>query len=548
MLPHPRNALPPRLDVSRANLVWLLAIGLALALAARYFLINLMLPESLNPDEGVYLMVARLLGRGYSYNSFFFDQFFLFPQILAAAFRLFGDSAETGRLTVVVFSVAGLLGLAVLARQLGAKWAALLVIVFAAVNHYYLLQSRFAMTDVPSAALMLWALVSMLAFRASGRRVWLAASAAFCVLSLLAKPLTLGLAVPLGYWMLSRRVARVNGRWTFDLRAFVGDAVVLAVVGLLTAAPFLDILNLPGEYARTVGFHWDEKDYYAPTQAMRQLALVSFVSENRMWLGLAAVGAFTASWRRPTLAVPLLVGQALSVILLLQLPPWRNHYMLLTPLVALFAAIGAQDGLAALVSVVRRRRAAASGTAGRARGRERLALPVALAFLAALALFARDVPQLERYNLAVLFEPAQNATPLARYLRKNLGSDAFLISDDPMVVYLAGALLPPSAINLPYVSTFGFSQIARAKLEESVARYRVQAIVVTGPYKQSAALMQWIQARFPVTSQAGGGASDITYGQIYMPASPGTRGGPLNLAPPAPPPNDLESDFWQRWQ
>jgi hypothetical protein len=485
----------------------------ALFLAFLYLRINLMLPESADPDEGVYLMVARLLNVGYGYNTFYFDQFWLFPQIVATAFRLFGDSAETGRLTVVAFSLFGLLGMALLARQIGFQWAAPLGIVLGVVNHYYLAQSRYAMTDVPSAALMLWSLVCVLQFTARKQRVWLALGGAFCAASLLIKPLAVGFAVPLAIWILAARIERAQTRWHVAWRALVLDGVAFGAGGILLAAPFVDLFDLRGEFIRTVGFHWDEKDWYAPQLALRQLALVSFASENRMWFGLAGLGAVVAVLKNPLRALPLLAAEWLSVMVLVQLPPWWHHYALLAPLLSMFAAIGVCEGAAmvgrTLQTWLRRNTSA----------RRVSAYPALMgaAFFFGVALWLHDAPQLVRYNLAVLNEPGHDTTPVVRYLDKNFERRTFLLSDNPMVLYLADMLIPPSAINLPYESTFRFSKLSEDKLSESVTNYNVAAIVVTGSYKHNAKLMAWIQQHFPTSIYVGTGKSDTVEAHIYLP-------------------------------
>lgn len=489
-----------------------IAVVGALGLALAYFRINLMLPETVDPDEGVYLIVARLLNHGFGYNTFYFDQFWLFPQILAFAFRLFGDSAQTGRMTVVVFSLGGLAALVVLARQMGFQWAGPFVILFGAINHYYLSQSRYAMTDVPSIAIMLWALVTMQCFVASKRRAWLALSGALCAGSLLIKPLAVGFVIPLGVWLIAARMERARGAWQFHLRAFLADALVMLCGGILLAAPFVDLFDLYGEFMRTVGFHWDEKDWYAPQLAQRGLGLVSFISENRMWLGFATFGLYLSVSKKPLAALPVLAAEIISALVLMQLPPWWHHYALLAPVLILFVGIGTVGGIGILVRAFRRlwlrdawdpKHIASSALGG-------------AAFCFAIALWLHDAPQLARYNIVVLNERGMDTTRLVRDLKENFPRGAFLLSDDPMALYRAGKLIPPSAINLPYESTFRFSALSQQKLYESVTAYNVAAIIVTGPYKHNRKLMHWIETQFPLRSNAGGGKSDVVSAQIYQ--------------------------------
>ena len=220
---------------------------------------DLLVVQAGDPDEGVYLGVARLLNFGHTYAEFFFDQFWLFAQILAVAMRWFGDSLLTGRLVVVGFSVLGLIAATVLARQLGAGWLALLALPFGVLNHYYLTQSRVAMTDVPGITTMLWAVVAAVAFAKTRQRRWLILCAVGLTASLLIKPLSVGFALPIGYAIISARVDRTGRHFRIDLAALVVDGAILTTVALLAAFPFVDLFDLRGEFQRTVGFHWDEK-------------------------------------------------------------------------------------------------------------------------------------------------------------------------------------------------------------------------------------------------------------------------------------------------
>src|SRR5262249_49543794 len=137
-----RSLSLPSIRLGRVEIISALLLILTTIFAAWYLTTNLMRPQLGSRDEGVYLMVARLLEYGYPHSAFFFDQLFGFPQILAYVFRIFGDSAQSGRDTVVAFSVFGLVGMGLLTWQLGAKWVAPLVVLFALLNSYYLNESR----------------------------------------------------------------------------------------------------------------------------------------------------------------------------------------------------------------------------------------------------------------------------------------------------------------------------------------------------------------------------------------------------------------------
>jgi hypothetical protein len=72
-----------------------------------------------------------------------------------------------------------------------------------------------------------------------------------------------------------------------------------------------------------------------------------------------------------------------------------------------------------------------------------------------------------------------------------------------MVVFRADCLIPPTAINLSYASTFQFFEGSQQKLEESVSDYDVKAFVVLGSYSANQELMQWIAINYPLERTAG---------------------------------------------
>jgi hypothetical protein len=528
---------------------WLFAAALIFTLAGSWWLetISLSLLLSGGPDEGVYLGAARLLNHGYAFNSFYFDQFALFPQILALALRIGGDSVLAGRLTITLFSALGLLGVAVLARSMSARAAALLAILFTVSNNYYLATSRVVMAEVPGIALMLWALILASVYTQRRERVWLVASSVACTAGLLVKPLTLGLALPIGWWLIASRVVKEKepcahsaqeepqkrvpgqkprraGHRVIDWRGLGLDLLFFAGAAILTAALFVNFSNLGGEFQRTVGFHLQETRVYGPNLSERFAGLVSFLAANRGWLGLGVLGAIAAAFKTPGRALPLLLAEAGTVLLLAQLSPFQHYYAILTPPLDVFSAIGAYEGFAALVIIFKWARGVVkykvvsltrtSQTPGGLRPPTwwQEILPghslfgsflVSMAFLMALAIWVHDVPQLARYDYAVLRKTSHDTSATVLFLKQHTSPGDFLISDDPMVVFRADCLIPPTAINLSYASTFQLFAGSQQKLEMSVRDYNVKAIVGFGTFDANLKLMQWITSNYPIRRTVG---------------------------------------------
>lgn len=491
---------------------WLYPAALLFILAAAWWVetVNLLRAMSGGPDEGIYLGSARLLNYGYPFRSFFFDQFALFPQILALALRLGGDSVLTGRLTIVLFSISALLGLALLTRTVSTRAAAISAIPLAVANPFFLEQSRFVMAEVPAIAFMLWALVVVTAFTSRHQRRWLVVGAVLCAASLLIKPLTIGLALPVVWWLIAGRIVREPGRRALRWRELTIDLTVFLGTGIITGALFVNLADLGGEFQRTVGFHLQETTIWAADVSGRIDGVVGFFTENRACSGLALTGTLFALVKKPGRALPLILAEGATVLVLLQLSSLPHYYALLAPLLALFSAVGLFEGATALVHILRLV-VRVFPTSASALG-QKLANPAPLGrftallsviFLAAAAVWIHDAPELARHNLGVLRKTSHNTTPTVLFLRQRTAPGDFLISDDPMVVFRAGCLIPPSAINLSYASTFRFFKGSQRRLEESVRDYHVKAFAVLGPFNANFPLMKWIATNYPVERIAG---------------------------------------------
>ena len=452
---------------------------------------HLLVPQKEDPDEGVYLMVARLLNAGYPRSSFVFDQFWLFPQAIGFAFRIFGDSLAVGRLTMVAFSLAGLLGMAVLSRLLGARCGTLAFLI-GVIEPYYLLQSRFVMSDVPGAVCVVWAAVTMAEFTRQNRRCWLGASGALTAAALIIKPLTICFAVALGSWLIIHRLREGKGVQP-RIRNVAADLAVFLAVGCMVAVPFVDLTNLPGEFQRTVFSHLLEGRQDSPGVLRRLQGPRDFIARCFMWLPFAAIGLAEARRCARGLADTLLIGELGSMALLAEFPPWQNHYTLLSPFVAVFAAVGIENGWRAVLHVSR------EGARSLPEG-QRPEYPTWTTgcFRLGVATWILSSPWLFYNDLKVLNGPANDLSRVTTYLREKTGPGSFVLPDHAMITYLADRPMPPSAMNLPLPRTFATFDEGRTQFERVMTDYNIAAVVFMSQYKADPNFVAWLAERFPV--------------------------------------------------
>lgn len=455
------------------------------------------------------MLSARLLNRGHAFDTIFYDQFALLPQYIAMAFRIGGDNLLSARLAILLSAAFGLTGLAALARRLSGRVAAVAVIPLTILHAHYLMVARYTIGEAPALACAIWALVLVVLYRASRRRVWLGiASALFCA-AVLFKPMVIGLMPALAILVLSVHTTRASRGLRVKWRALGIDLVLSVTIALGIAAPFVGLTDLAGEFERTAGFHFTQSPAYAESFDTHLDALWAWLYTSRAWLGLAALGLVMCLRAQTLLSLALVIGELGMVWLLLLLPPFPHHYALLVPALTLFAACGLQEGVTALGQ-----RARGARTNRRA---SLTAISLALIFIGALSWSVLKFDSIVSDTAHVFAERWIDRRALVTYLRRNTLPDAYVLSDDPKVIYLADRQVPPSAVLLLYDTTFDVLPDALARFQNSAAQYNVQAVVVTGAYRRHAALLHWIEQAYP-RSIARGDAERSMYGIIYQPA------------------------------
>lgn len=477
-----------------------------IGLAAWCLMPNNVIAHNTDLDEGVYLMVGRLLHRGYELHTFYFDQFWLFPKMIAAAFGLFGDSLITARLIVFVFSLLGLVGIAALIRQLGGSWiAATAAILIGALNPLYIRGSRMALADAPAASCIVWALVFILVFQSRRNRIWLALSGLCAGISLVLKPFALGFVITIVILLLYQRCRQENGKSKMDHAIWI-DLIIFGAAAMLAAAPFVDFMHPIQEYQRVIGFHWAERDWVIKRVDDRWRGLLRFAKLNLPVLLFAISGLFALRPLSKTI-IALLIGELVTTGILLDMPPWSHDYLLILPVLIVFAVLGFDRGL------FRLKKFATDFREG---------LPPlsenkwpAVLFAVALLGSAIDLPWLVKYDWRERWPRPLAVEPVVRQIEQSFGPKDYLISDDALVVYLANRLIPPQAINFIFDDVIRFDPTALHRFERVVQENKVAGVVVTTRYARDRRLMAWLAANCPSPTQIGAYRQDEVTARIY---------------------------------
>jgi len=415
--------------------VWLeaaLATGL-LFVAVAMRLVNLGVYSGLF-DEGIRAEQLFLMSAGYRpFRDIFAAQGPLLLDLLHPWFVLFGQDLTAARLSVGVYSVAGLIGCYWVARLAGGPLAAITTAILLVMSPLYLEGSRIALAEVPALAPASFSVGAAIVYSRSGSRRWLAASALLLATSLLIKPIALAAGVPLGLAVLSRYRA--------GFRTMVVDGLLAAAIVGFTMVAVVIAVGLAGVLDQIVAYRMESRDSEGWSIWKNRLALaraLTFEPSALPWIAGIA-GALLLLRRRLDLA--LVVSWALSsvVLLLLYSPLHGKHAVVMIPPLAVLAGVGIGEGV----------RLAHGG------------LSVSLRWAAGLGLlglvvwYASGVPgvvaqsgQLLKVTADTDVDPAveQYADAVAA-IRALSGPRDFVVTDHPYLTFLAERLVPPLLVD-----------------------------------------------------------------------------------------------------
>jgi len=389
-------------------------------------------------DEGAYLASARLVSQGLPlFEAVFSSQPPVFLEILASAFRIFGDTGETGARVSIAFGVLSLLSFAWIAwRLLGVTAAP--VAVLALLSKLFFDQAITVEAEIPALGLVLLSLAILCP--PGGRSPAALVVAGFCFsLAVLCKLWVAPCAVAVLFLLFLDPEPRPDRRWRFGrgVPAFLRRAVPFALTGVLASVLVMSRYDLWSVYDQAVRFHWIAREIGAETWGRAGWDVLSRFARRESFVHLLALGGLVAFARRDKLAAAWLglwaAGSA--AFLLHHTPVFNRHALLIGPPLALLAA--------ALVPAV--------GAAGRGRAWME---PVFAALLGLLLIlrpsFGKGVlhwtaPVMTQLPAQFVPDPAQDEA--VRLIRELSRPADLVVSDAPLLPFLAGRNLPPRLVD-----------------------------------------------------------------------------------------------------
>ncbi len=394
-------------------------------------------------DEGIFLMFARFIVAGYRpYSEVLISYLPPFPLIIALAWKVFG-SVTAIRLTLVMFTLAGLLVLSLIARHLAGRLAALASVLLLSFQPEFFRWSRAIIADVPATSFAIIAIGFAWWYSESGHRRWLVMSILALAISLMIKALV-AFALPLCFliiaWrhvkMLSRDLTSIERRRT--IRRMAKDGLLAVAVFIL---PF--ILMLLVFDAKAMNEQAIRLNIFGQVTLMRGVSETNFMTGTLsrlrtmggyFWMEwglvpLALFGFATIIVRDPKREWLVIVWLLLAAgSLLFDARLNKHHWVIVTPPLALMGAIGTGYFWRSLW--IRR---------GDGRGQLIWQLGGALALVLYVGYVPAQLAGLSGEEIPII----EGRQEMIEFIRQVTFEDDCVITDDPIVAFQADRLTPP---------------------------------------------------------------------------------------------------------
>jgi hypothetical protein len=435
-------------------------------------------------DEGLYVQRAALANAGYPlYTETFHNKPPLLIWILQLAFRVAGPTLAVARLTSLCLSLVGFVALGGLVGRLWSRWAGLASAAMLLGLPEIPVRAHAVTSDLPAMAFALVTLWAAASFRRSGRRVWMAASGAAFAGALLIHPLLVYTALPLAAILFLPSVdspARKTG-W-LDLTVFLS---VMVIAGLLVLAA------IDRQAARTwiLRYNLSTASNAQRTAPSANLSLIVEYLRQRgvlAWLAIVNLIAFctTPTSRRGLLTLMAWLF-ATAITLLVWSPIWTHYLLFLAlPLAAVTGAALAAWGQHAIEDL--------------RRGQHLTTWHPALTFflLAGLLVLIVQRSKEAASTLYIAGGPEWSDERLAAqaFLEEAATPDGFVATDDPLLAFTAGQLVPPPLTGTSY-KRIDSGYLAAGDVAESILRYEAQVVLFAkGRLERIPSLEQWVAA------------------------------------------------------
>jgi hypothetical protein len=432
-------------------------------------------------DEGLYLMVARLVHSGYTlYEEVSHSQGPLFIYSIVSAFQLLGMSVAVGRFVIVLYAAIGLLAVALTARHLNGWASGLSAIVLLMLAPEFFRLSRAAMPDIPTSSMATLAIMLSLRYLRKGHRSWLLLAGFAFGLGSLFKLIIIPASLPVGLAILCFHTRTERLRW----RKLAGDTALVLGAALLPGLICLLIYDWQALYDHLI----------APTVRART-AFPFDVAANVRWIGeylldnagltiLAIWGALLLLTRRSASVIVVVSWGAVVLLALVFQTPLFFHHMstLLFPMSVLGGCVAGDL-------------------------EERLRPPwrpmtwrkgIALLIgLGAVASYVFTLPAtLKDYRTLLVAPSTSRQIDATHFISTITWPDDWIVSDDPSVAFWADRNVPPP-ITDPSIRIIAAGCLTDEDFIAPTEEYQPQAVVyLSGRFALLPRYLEWVREHY----------------------------------------------------
>lgn len=416
---------------NREALYWLALLGLLASFC--YWQLNHLGGFSWDSDEGVTLMMARMLRSGYAlYTDIWTDQPPLFTASIAAVLSFVGYSVAATRAVAVLYAAIGLFAAALLARELVGRLGSLAAVAMLAITPNFSMLSRAVMPGLPAASLAMLSVALAFVWLRTGQRCYLALSGLMLAFSALVKPIAIVASVPVVLAIILRGLRQPSSPWSWIAK----EGALLAISTFVPLLLCLLVYNPRALSEQQVGAYLSSKRAYPLniTYNGRKVWRYLFV-ENRGLSLLAIYGAAVLLKKHLSSASIIVAWLVLTLIALLTHSPlWPKHHLilLLYPLAVLAGG-------------------AISHIANGSRNASNRSLSQWVPYVVGLVIIALYLWSLPGMIIADTKLQAAPAEPISQgavdWLISATQPHDFIITDYQMIAFVAGRSVPPNLCN-----------------------------------------------------------------------------------------------------
>jgi hypothetical protein len=442
-------------------------------------------------DEAGYIAVPWMVKAGHSlYTEVYSPSPPFFTLSIVAAFKIWGNSIEIARAVIVAYSALGLLAAALLAREVSGRVAGLAAVLLLFFSPEYFRLSRVTMSEVPAVSLALTSLLASLVYWRRGRKGWLILSGLTLAASLLVKLVTL-FALPLPILAVVLRhfypLSPGAGRSMAERVKWMAlDSAVWAASFCLPILLCLLIYDPRAMYEQAVALHWQGREFHPVDYGRRGPRILGYLWQDRGLLMLALGGSLSCWLRRSRQALPVVAWFLLGTVMMVNQAPLTAHHMLpMVPPLAILAGVMVQESWDSWRALIKRRH-----------WRGAILPAVGVGLVAFYLVNWPAVAELNWEEVARTNAPEGLVEDAISLLKQVTAPGDFVISDDPLIVLLAGRNIPPTLTGADW-RRLNVGYLTAEQLVVLSEQYDASAIVFWRErFDSLAAYAEWVDSRF----------------------------------------------------